>query len=69
MKPSIPKIVPQYITDAKGNKTGVILDIKTFNLLLEEMEDMYLGSLAEVALQDASEALSHEDIKKKLLKD
>lgn len=30
---------PQYVTDKKGRKTAVILKIKEFQKLLEELED------------------------------
>jgi hypothetical protein len=31
---------PQFITDAKGNKISVILPVKEFEALLEELEEM-----------------------------
>lgn len=34
------KVHPQYITDKEGNKISVILPIKEFELLIEELEDM-----------------------------
>ncbi|HMP30458.1 MAG TPA: hypothetical protein PKD85_12715 [Saprospiraceae bacterium] len=41
------KLNPQYITDQKGNKISVILPIKDFQALLEEIEE-----LEDVALYD-----------------
>lgn len=32
-------IAPQFIVDSKGKKTSVILDLKTYNSLIEELED------------------------------
>jgi len=46
------KITPQYIIDKSGKKTGVILDMPTFEQLLEEIEDIYFGSIAHKALQE-----------------
>ena len=46
------KITPQYIIDKAGKKTGVILDILAFEQLLEEIEDIYFGSIAHKALQE-----------------
>ena len=41
MKTSIlAKITPQYIVDDKGKKTGVVLDVKTFASMIEELEDL-----------------------------
>jgi predicted DNA-binding protein len=60
------KITPQYIIDKAGKKTGVILDILAFEQLLEEIEDIYFGSIAHKALQEENEYISHNDIKKKI---
>ncbi len=66
MKPQIPEITPQYIIDKTGKKTGVILDIQTFEKLLSELEDIYFGTMAEAALEKAQEYIDHEEIKKSL---
>jgi hypothetical protein len=34
---------PQYIIDEKGKRTAVILDIKTFDRLVENLEGLYMG--------------------------
>jgi len=34
-------ITPQYIIDTTGKKKSVILDLKTFNLIVEELEDLH----------------------------
>jgi hypothetical protein len=65
-KAFLSKITPQYIIDKAGKKTGVILDILTFEKLLEEIEDLYFGSIAHKALQDEDEYITHEDVKKKI---
>ena len=42
MKPSVlSTISPQYIVDSKGNKTSVVLDVKTYTSMIEELEDLY----------------------------
>ena len=33
-------ITPQYIVDNEGKKTGVVLDLKTFASMIEELEDL-----------------------------
>jgi hypothetical protein len=59
-------ITPQYIIDKAGKKTGVILDIISFERLLEEIEDIYFGSIAHKILQKENEYISHDDVKKKI---
>ncbi len=34
------KLSPQYITDKKGKKISVVLSIKDFKALIEELEDL-----------------------------
>lgn len=65
-KSSLSKITPQYIIDKAGKKTGVILDILTFEHLLEEIEDIHFGAKAHKALQEEDEFISHADVKKKI---
>jgi hypothetical protein len=60
------KITPQYIIDKAGKKTGVILDILSFERLIEEIEDIYFGSIAHKALQEETEYIAHTDVKKKI---
>ena len=45
---------PQYITDAKGHKTGIILSIDANKELLEDLSD-----LAAVAERRDEENISH----------
>ncbi len=61
---------PQFIVDNKGKKTAVILDIKTYEELVEEIEDLYLGMLASQALSQATEEdlIPHEMVKKRTKK-
>lgn len=59
-------IEAQYIVDKTGKKTAVVLDIETFENLLEEIEDIYFGTLAEAALQQEQEHISHDEVKRKI---
>jgi len=54
----------KYITDEKGKKKEVILAIKDFENLLEDLED-----LAIVAERRDVESISHEEVIKRLKKD
>ncbi len=63
MKPSSHDVPAQFIIDKAGKKTGVILDIKTFERLMDELEDFYLGALAQAALKEGQEVVSHDEVK------
>lgn len=53
---------PQYITDKEGNKISVVLPIKEFELLLEELEDMEDVELYDKAKKDdTGERISFSD--------
>ncbi len=54
----------QYVTDAKGKKTGVILSLKKYQQLLEDLHD-----LAVVAERRDEEPISLEEMKRRLKKD
>lgn len=46
------EISPRYIVDDLGKRTEVILDIPTFEQMLESLEDSYFGLRAEYALEE-----------------
>ncbi len=52
MKKHILEISPRYIVDDAGKKTEVVLDISTFEQMLESLEDSYFGLKAEQALSE-----------------
>jgi hypothetical protein len=54
----------KYITDEKGTKKEVILPIKQYESLIEDLED-----LAIVAERRAEETVDHEEVIKRLKKD
>lgn len=63
-------ITPQYIIDKAGKKTGVILDLKTFNTLVEELEDMYDVRQAEqiIAAGEKEKGRTLEELEESLHK-
>lgn len=65
-KTLLSNIVPQYIVDKAGKKTGVILDIITFDQIIEEIEDMHFGAIAHKALQKEDMYVEHSEVKKKI---
>lgn len=60
------EIEPRYIVDNSGKKKEVILNIKTFEKILEQLEDMYLAREAQKALQE-DEFIDFEEANKKTL--
>lgn len=46
------QLAPRYIVDDSGEKKEVVLDIKIYKKLLEELEDYYLGLEAEKAFRE-----------------
>jgi hypothetical protein len=54
----------KYVTNAAGDKTGVILPINEFQDLLEDIED-----LAAVAERREEPTISHEQLMAELKKD
>lgn len=54
----------QFITDDKGEKKGVILNIADYQSLIEDLED-----LAACAERKKEDTIAHEDFLKELKKD
>jgi len=55
--PKAEEIEYQYVTNADGGKTAVVIPIGTFQQLLEDLED-----LAAVAERREEETISHADL-------
>jgi PHD/YefM family antitoxin component YafN of YafNO toxin-antitoxin module len=60
-KVTLEKSQEQYIVDANGNKTAVILDIELYEQMLEDIHD-----LAVVAERRSQQSISLADIKERL---
>lgn len=57
---------PQYILDAHGQKSMVILSVQEFNTLIEELESIEDVTLYDMAKQeDTGERMSFSDYLKK----
>lgn len=67
MKKKVLEISPRYIVDSTGKKTAVVLDISTFEQMLEDLEDFYFGLQAEKALKE-DEFVDFDEANKKILK-
>ena len=58
------KFQEQYIIDEKGQKTAVILPVKEYEELLQDLHD-----LAIIAERRDESTISHKELKKRLKKD
>lgn len=58
---------PQYITDHSGKRISVVLDIKFYNALTQELEDLHDTLKAERRLAKAEKTYSLEEVKKRVL--
>jgi hypothetical protein len=54
----------QFVVDAKGKRTGVILPVKRYQKLMEDLHD-----LAVVAERRAEQPISLDEMKRRLKKD
>jgi hypothetical protein len=54
----------KFITDSKGRKTGVVLSLRHYQKLLEDLHD-----LAVVAERRSQPTISFEEMKRRLKKD
>lgn len=54
---------PRYVTDRQGKRTGVVLSLKRYSRLMEDLHD-----LAVVAERRPEKAVSADDMRKRLLK-
>lgn len=66
---SLDPLKAQYIVDKDGKKTGVILDIKMFNALLQELEDLYDITQAERIIEKKDQKYTLEEVEKSLSSD
>ncbi|MFH0793762.1 MAG: hypothetical protein V2A74_06985 [bacterium] len=60
----MPQEHERFIIDANGKKTGVILPVKRYHMLMEDLHD-----LAVVAERRSEKAITLKDLKKRLRKD
>ena len=60
---SVMVVQEQFVVDARGKKTGVILSLKQYEKLMEDLHD-----LAVVAERRSEKPVSLEDMKRRLKK-
>jgi len=62
------KIKEKYVIDEKGKKTAVVLDLASYNALLEHIEDLEDALELDEAIRSPKSFRSYEDIKADLKK-
>lgn len=67
MKKDSFKIKPHYIIDSSGKKQQVILDIKTFEQILEQLEDQYFTKEAKQILEE-NDFIDFDEANKDIIK-
>ncbi len=67
MKKDAMDIEPRYIVDSTGKKIEVVLDISTFEKMVENLEDSHFGEQAERVLEEG-EFIDFDEANKKILK-
>ncbi|OGB97493.1 hypothetical protein A3F06_03065 [candidate division TM6 bacterium RIFCSPHIGHO2_12_FULL_36_22] len=67
MKKNTMYMEPRYIVDSTGKKVEVVLDLSTYEKMVENLEDSYFGEQAERALEEG-EFIDFDEANKKILK-
>lgn len=59
------KLTPQFLTDEKGKRTSVVIPLKQFEALLEELEELEDIRIYDIAKARNDEFIPLEDYLKK----
>ncbi len=59
---------PEFVTDRKGRKKGVLLDIKSYQKLLSDLEDLEDTNDLLKAEREAKEFVPYDQFRKTFLK-
>ena len=57
---------PKFVVDNQGKRVQVLLDVKEFDSLIEELEDLYDVIEAERVIESSEKRYSLEEIEKSL---
>ena len=62
-------INPQYLVDEQGEKTGALLSIKEYQLLMQRLEDLEDMLEMDLAVQTETDFRDYQDIRDELSKE
>lgn len=68
MSDTINTIKPKFITDGKGHKTAVVINLKDYENLLEFIEDLEDANDLLKAEREAKEFIPYNEFRKKWLR-
>jgi hypothetical protein len=57
----MPELKEKYLTDAKGNRIGVLLDVSDYRKVLEELEELEAFRAYDAAKASDGKALPFEE--------
>ncbi len=66
MKNFLDEISPSFIKNKDGQKIGVFLDIKDYDLIMDQLEEFCLGRIAKKVKAKKEKTISIEDIEKNI---
>lgn len=61
------KLKPQYIFNKKGKKIGIILNIKEFSTIMDELEDYYEYETIKNRINKKEKTYTQEEVMAELL--
>ena len=61
-------INPQYLVDDKGEKTGALLSMKEYQMLMQRLEDLEDMLEMDIAVQTETDFRDYQDIRDELIK-
>ena len=67
MQDLLDDIFPQFIKDKNGKDLGVFFEIEDYNVFMERIEDLCLGSIAQIIKNKKEETKSLEDVESELV--
>ena len=62
-------INPQYLVDDKGEKTGALLSIKEYQMLMQRLEDLEDMLEMDIAVETETDFRDYQDIRDELTKE
>ncbi len=63
------KINPQYLFNDKGEKTGALLSIKEFQLLMQYLEDLEDAIEMDAAVKTETDFRDYQDVQAELIRE
>ena len=59
---------PKFLTDHKGNKIGVVLDIKLYKRMLEKLEELHAMRAYDAAKASDESPVPYEEFRERIIR-